>query len=81
MKIIRGEKGFKRRGKSFVDIIFFPSRVNIKRLSLINKIRGGSRNKRNAALREEDIYIYIYIFWIDEYEYIVKSRIFDSDAK
>lgn len=61
MKIIRGEKGFKRRGKSFVDIIFFPSRVNIKRLSLINKIRGGSRNKRNAALREEDIYIYIYI--------------------
>lgn len=79
MKIIRGEKGFKRRGKSFVDIIFFPSRVNIKRLSLINKIRGGSRNKRNAALREEDIYIYI--FWIDEYEYIVKSRIFDSDAK
>lgn len=79
MKIIRGEKGFKRRGKNFVDIIFFPSRVNIKRLSLINKIRGGSRNKRNAALREEDIYIYI--FWIDEYEYIVKSRIFDSDAK
>lgn len=79
MKIIRGEKGFKRRGKSFVDIIFFPSRVNIKRPSLINKIRGGSRNKRNAALREEDIYIYI--FWIDEYEYIVKSRIFDSDAK
>lgn len=79
MKIIRGEKGFKRRGKSFVDIIFFPSRVNIKRPSLINKIRGGSRNKRNAALREEDIYIYIYFGSMNmnissNLEYLIATR-------
>lgn len=75
MKIIRGEKGFKRRGKSFVDIIFFPSRVNIKRPSLINKIRGGSRNKRNAALREEYIYIYFGSMNISSnLEYLIATR-------
>lgn len=72
MKIIRGEKGFKRRGiKFFVDIFFFPSRINIKRLSLINKIR-----MENGETKEMLRYVRnMCIFWIDEYEYRQISNI------
>lgn len=73
MKIIRGEKGFKRRGiKFFVDIFFFPSRINIKRLSLINKIR-----MENGETKERGICVYFGSMNMN----IVKSRIFDGDAK
>lgn len=69
------KKGFKRRGIKFCGYFLFSSACNIKRHSLINKIRGGSRNKRNVTVC--DIYIYFGSMNMN----IVKSGIFDSDAK